>query len=90
MHRDFSEEQYSEARTAEWGGPGTWKRVVAGSIPGSRRSFLDNFFVNFGMSWDVSGSGLGMFLDRFGMVLEKNVPRGRHNTIFKIDREYFP
>ena len=23
------------------------------------------------MSWDVSGSGLGMFLDRFGMVLEK-------------------
>ena len=23
------------------------------------------------MSWDVSGSGLGTFSDRFGMVLEK-------------------
>ena len=30
-----------------------------------------HFFVIFGMSWDVSGSGLGTFLDRFGMVLEK-------------------
>ena len=30
-----------------------------------------HFFVKFGMSWDVSGSGLGTFLDRFGMVLEK-------------------
>ena len=30
-----------------------------------------HFFEIFGMSWDVSGSGLGMFLDRFGMVLEK-------------------
>ena len=27
--------------------------------------------MNSGMSWDVSGSGLGMFLDGFGMVLEK-------------------
>ena len=35
------------------------------------RSFLGNFFVNFGMSWDVSGSGLGTFSDMFGMVLEK-------------------
>ena len=30
-----------------------------------------HFFVKFGMSWDVSGSGLGTFLDRFGKVLEK-------------------
>ena len=30
-----------------------------------------HFFVIFGMSWEVSGSGLGMFLDRFGKVLEK-------------------
>ena len=30
-----------------------------------------DFFVNFKMSWDVSGSGLGTFLDRFGKVLEK-------------------
>ncbi len=29
------------------------------------------FFVIFWMSWDVSGSGLGMFLDRLGKVLEK-------------------
>ena len=27
--------------------------------------------MNFGKYWDVSGSGLGMFLDRFGMVLKK-------------------
>ena len=26
--------------------------------------------MNFGMSWDVSGSGLGTFSDGFGMVLE--------------------
>ena len=29
-----------------------------------------NFFAIFGMSWDVSGSGLGTFLDGFGKVLE--------------------
>ena len=29
-----------------------------------------HFFVKFGMSWDVSGSGLGTFLDRFGKDLE--------------------
>ena len=40
-------------------------------FPASRGSFRDHFFVNFGMSWDVSGSGLGTFSDRFGMVLEK-------------------
>ena len=40
-------------------------------FPAPRRSFRDHFFVNFGMSWDVSGSGLGTFSDRFGMVLEK-------------------
>ena len=36
-----------------------------------RRSVWGDFFVNFGMSWDVSGSGLGTFSDGFGMVLEK-------------------
>ena len=29
------------------------------------------FFVNFGMSWDVSGSRLGTLSDGFGMVWEK-------------------
>ena len=33
---------------------------------GSGRLFLD-----FGMSWDVSGNGLGTFSDGFGLVLEK-------------------
>ena len=46
-----------------------------GSIPGPPKvilgSFRGHFFVNFGMSWDVSGSGLGTFSNRFGMVLEK-------------------
>ena len=41
------------------------------------------------MSWDVSGSGLGMFSDRFGMVLE-NISDGIAKTkIFKNGREYF-
>ncbi len=48
---------------------------VPGSIPGSPGSLFwsgwGNLFVNFGMSWEVSGSGLGYFLDRFGKVLEK-------------------
>ena len=48
-----------------------------------------HFFVIFGMSWEVSGSGLGMFLDRFEKVL-KNVRRGSKHDIFKNDREYFP
>ena len=46
-----------------------------GSIPGSPKvisgSFRGNFFVNLGMSWDVSGSGLAKFSDGCGMVLEK-------------------
>ena len=47
------------------------------------------FFVNFGMSWDVSGSGLGTFADGFGMVLEKMSHWGRKMKLFKNDREYF-
>ena len=42
-----------------------------------------HFFVIFGMSWDVSGSGLGMFLDRFGMVLKK-CPTRLKNQSFQI------
>ena len=42
------------------------------------------------MSWDVSGSGLGMFLDRFGMVLE-NMSDGFEKYIFsKMTRSIFP
>ena len=37
-----------------------------------------HFFVVFGMSWEVSGSGLGMFLDRFGRGLKK-CPTGSEN-----------
>ena len=50
-------------------GPGIGRSWVR--FPAPRRSFRGHFFVNFGMSWDVSGSGLGTFSDRFGMVLEK-------------------
>ena len=50
-------------------GPGIWRSPV--QFPAPRRSFRGHVFVNFGMSWDVSGSGQGMFLDRFGMVLGK-------------------
>ena len=54
--------------------PGIGRSPV--QFPAPRRSFRGHFFVNFGMSWDVSGSGLETFSDRFGMVL-KNVGRGR-------------
>ena len=37
-----------------------------------------HFFIIFGMSWEVPGSGLGMFLDRFGKVLKK-CPTGSEN-----------
>ena len=38
-----------------------WRHFLVGS---------GSLFRDFGMSWEVSGSGLGMFLDRFGKVLE--------------------
>ena len=41
------------------------------------------------MSWDVSGSGLGMFSDGFGMVLEKMSDGVEKIKIFKNGREYF-
>ncbi len=40
--------------------------------------------MNFGMSWDVSGSGLGTFSDRFGKVLEKMSDGVRKSTFSKI------
>ena len=60
-----------------------------GSIPGPRRSFWGNCFVDFGVSWDVSGSALGTFSDRFGMVLEKMSDGVEKTIIFKNGREYF-
>ena len=60
-----------------------WSEYHSGLVPGQgvgrspvrfpapRRSVRGHFFVNFGMSWNVSGSGLGTFSDRFGMVWEK-------------------
>ena len=68
-------------------GPGIGKSPVR--FPAPRRSFRGHLFVNFGMSWDVSGSGLGKFCgwvwDGFG----RNVGRGRKIEIFKNDRVYF-
>ena len=40
-------------------------------FPAPRRSVRGHFFIDFGMSWDVSGSGLGTVSDGFGMVLKK-------------------
>ena len=68
-------------------GPGIQRSSVR--FPAPRRSFWGHFFVNFGMSWDVSGSGSGTFSDGFWMVLGKNVGWGRKMIIFKNDREYF-
>ena len=50
-------------------GPGIARSLVRFLAP--RRSFRGHCFVNFGMSWDVSGSGLGTFSDGFGVVLKK-------------------
>ena len=50
-------------------GAGIWRSPVR--FPAPRRSVRDHLFVNFGMSWDVSGSDLGTFSDGFGMVLKK-------------------
>ena len=100
IHRKPSEEQFCEVRIPQWVGPRTWNREAAGSIPGSPKvisgSFRDHFFDNFGMSWDVSGSGLGTFSDGFGMVLknksggvekDKNVQKYKFS---KMARSIFP
>ena len=42
-----------------------------------------HFLVDFGMSWDVSGSGQGTFSDGFGMVLEKCLAGSKHRKIQK-------
>ena len=93
IHRKPPEEQFCEARIPQWVGPRTWNREVAGSIPGSPKvisgSFRGHFFVNFGMSWDVSGSGLGTFSDGFGLVLE-NMSDGSKNSDFQKWPGVFP
>ena len=60
--------------------PGIWRSPVR--FPARARSVRGHVFVNFGMSWNVSGNGLGTFLDGFGMVLKKNIRRGRKKTQF--------
>ena len=49
-----------------------------------------HFFVIFGMSWEVSGSGLGMFLDRFGKILEKMSDGVRKSKFSKMTGSIFP
>ena len=66
-------------------GQGVWRSPVR--FPAPRRLVQGHFFVNFRLSWDVSGSGLGTFSDGFGMVSQTNVGRGRN--IQKNGREYF-
>ena len=63
-------------------GPGIWRSPVR--FPAPPRSFRGHFYVNFGMSWDVSGSGLGTFSDRFGMVLENMSDWVEKSTFSKI------
>ena len=42
------------------------------------------------MSWDVSGSGLGTFSDRFGMVLEKMSDGVEKYNFSKMTGSIFP
>ena len=50
-------------------GPGIGRSPVR--FPAPPRSVRGHVFITFGMSWDVSGSGVGTVSDGFGMVLEK-------------------
>ena len=67
-------------------GPGIGRSWVR--FPAPRRSFRGHFFVNFGMSWDVSGSGLGTFWDGFGTVLKKCRMGSKNGK--KMSRSIFP
>ena len=69
-------------------GPEIWRSPVR--FPAPRRSVWGNLFVNVGMSWDVSGSGLGTLLDGFGMVSHKNVGRGQKLKFSKMARSILP
>ena len=42
------------------------------------------------MSWDVSGSGLGTFLDGFGMVLKKMSDKVGKSKFSKMPGSIFP
>ena len=48
-----------------------------------------SLFRHFGMSWEVSGSGLGTFSDGFGIVLKKISDNVGKSTISYNGREYF-
>ena len=69
-------------------GPGIGRSWVR--FPAPQRSFRGHFFVNFWMSWDVSGSGLGTFSDRFGMVLEKMSDGVEKRKFSKMAGSIFP
>ena len=46
--------------------------------------------MKFWVAWDVSGSGLGMFLDRFGMVLEKMSDEVEKSKFSDLSGSIFP
>ena len=53
-------------------------------------SVRGNFFVIFGKSWEVSGSGLVTILNRLGKVLEKMSDGVRKLRFSKLSRSIFP
>ena len=59
-------------------------------FPAPRRSVWVHFFMKFGMSWDVSGSGLGTFSDGFGMVLKKISGRAEKINVSKMTGDTVP
>ena len=77
-------------RSPGWEVAGSIPGSPTGSIPGSPGSFRGHFFVKFGMSWDVSGSGQGTFLDGFWMVLEKMSDEVGKCQISKMFGSMFP
>ena len=69
-------------------GPGIGRSPVR--FPAPPRSVRGHFIVDLGMSWDVSGIGLGTFSDGFGMVLEKICGEVEKTKFSKMAGSIFP
>ena len=63
--------------------------IFVGRVGDTCWSGWGHFFMKFWVAWDVSGSGLGTFSDRFGRVLGKMSDGVEQNENFKNVREYF-
>ena len=73
-----------------WGMLGDTFETLFGGVGVTFWSGWGHFFVISGMSWEVSGSGPGTFLDRFWKVLKKMSDGVRKLTFSKMAGSIFP